>query len=96
MFSLQCFCYFLPPVIVVKGKVGDFYSEGVVCYFLPPIIVVESKVGKGVDGLVVPQLQQLHRQVAINQQFTIDESNMHSAFVYKQKENTVFGGLRSQ
>ena len=58
--------------------------------------MVEGKVGDRVDGLVVPQLQQLHRQVAINQQFTIDESNMHSALVYKQKENTVFGGLRSQ
>ena len=58
--------------------------------------MVEGKVGDRVDGLVVPQLQQLHRQVAINQQFKIDESNRHSAFVYKRKEKKVFGDLRLQ
>ena len=58
--------------------------------------MVEGEVGDRVDGLVVPQLQQLHRQVAINQQFKIDESKRHSAFVYKQKEKKVYGYLRLQ
>ena len=58
--------------------------------------MVEGEVGDRVDGLVVPQLQQLHRQVAINQQFKINESNRHNAFVYKRNEKIVFGGLRLQ
>ena len=56
--------------------------------------MVEGEVGDRVDGLVVPQLQQLHRQVAINQQFKIGESNRHSLFDYQRKEKKVFGDLR--
>ena len=48
--------------------------------FSPPIIMVEGEIWDGVDWLLVPQLQESHRQVA-----TINHIQMLAIFTHLKK-----------